>query len=291
MPQILLISSVFLMSSLSIFITFYNRKNTSRKDASALYNYIYLITVFIGWGLLFLREPNIEWKVLPYSIMFGIFFMICQIGLINALKTGSITITSLINQLSLIATTVWGFFFWGEKITLYVGIGLLLVVLALYLCICAGTEKNSEGNRCFWKWLIFSSMVFIGNAGCTIVQRTEQMHFNGQYGGMLMFFAIGIACIFYTAVFLKSDKTDSLTILRVSAGFPILGGVCNVLLNLFIMMLATSSLSPSLIYPVLSIGAIAATSVFSALVFKERLLFRQWIGIAVGACAVVLLSV
>lgn len=102
MPQILLISSVFLMSSLSIFVTFYNRKNTNRKGASALYNYIYLITVFIGWGLLFLREPYIEWKVVPYSILFGIFFMICQIGLINALKTGSVTITSLINQFSLI---------------------------------------------------------------------------------------------------------------------------------------------------------------------------------------------
>lgn len=290
MPQILLISSVFLMSSLSIFVTFYNRKNASRKGASALYNYIYLITVFIGWGLLFLREPYIEWKVLPYSILFGVFFTVCQIGFISAMKTGSVTITSLINQLSLIATTVWGFFFWGEKITLCVGIGLLLVVIALYLCICTGTERNSEGNRCFGKWLIFSAMVFIGNAGCSIVQRTEQMHFNGQYGEMLMFFASGIACVFYTSVFLKSDKTDFRTIIRSSVGFPILGGVCNVLLNLFVVMLATSALSPSLIYPVLSIGAIAATSVFSALVFKEKLLSRQWIGIAVGACAVVLLS-
>lgn len=62
------------------------------------------------------------------------------------------------------------------------------------------------------------------------------MRFNGQYGGMLMFFAVGITCLSYTFVFWKSDKTGFLTMIRTSANFPVLGGVSNVLLNLFIMI-------------------------------------------------------
>lgn len=290
MPQLYLACSVLVMSSSSILRTIYNRKNVDKKSTSSLYNFIYLITVFIGWVILFLREPSIEWKVLPYSLLFGFFYTVCQIGFINALKVGSMAITSLILQLSLIAVTIWGFIFWNDAITWYVGIGLLLVAVALFLCIYVGKKKDESTNQCFWKWLIFAAMAFLGNAGCSIVQRTEQMHFNGEYGGMLMLFATGISCVFYFFIFLKSDKTDSVSIVKTSSAFPIFGGICDVLLNLFVMILATSTLSPSLIYPVLSIGVIAITSMFSALVFKEKLSYRQWIGIVIGACAVVLLS-
>ena len=112
-----LISSVFFMSSSSIFGTIYNPKNENRKDPAPLYNLLFLGSVFLGWAVLFAFAPSFSWEVFPYSLAFGIFYTICQFGNINALKTGSTTLTSLMLQLSLIAVTVWGFFFWENEFT------------------------------------------------------------------------------------------------------------------------------------------------------------------------------
>lgn len=290
MPYLYLISSVFFMSSGSVFGTFYNRRNAEKKDAPALYSFINLFTVFIGWAILFAVTPSFEWRVLPYSLAFGAFYTVCQIGGINALKTGPTVLTSLMLQLSLIAVTAWGFFFWDTKFTWLVGVGLVLVALALWLCLYTGKKQGQEGKKITLKWFLFALMAFVGNAGCSIVQKTQQMKFDGEHGNMLMLFATGISTVFCLIQYLRSDKTDSKAILKTSAPFPIASGACNVLLNLFVMLLATSTISPSLIYPVLAVGGLAITSVFSAVVFKDKLAWWQWLGIAVGAVAVTLLS-
>ena len=72
---------------------------------------------------------------------------------------------------------------------------------------------------------------------------------------------------------------------------PVLAATLNLITNMCIMLLATSALSPSLIYPAHAVLTLALTTVFSAFVFKERLGWWQWIGIAVGAVATVLLSI
>lgn len=288
MPYIYLISSVFFMASSSVFGTFYNRKSKDRKDASALYNLLFVFTVFIGWGILFAVEPSFNWGVLPYSLAFGVFYTVCQIGNINALKTGPTALTSLMLQLSLIAVTIWGFFFWGAKFTWLVGTGLILVAFALWLCLYTG--KQQEEKRISWKWFVFALMAFFGNAGASIVQKTQQMKFDGEYGNMLMLFAMGISTVFCLVNYLRSDKTDTRIILKTASPFPIIAGGCNVLLNLFVMLMAISTLSPSLIYPVLAVGGLSITSVVSVWIFKEKLAWWQWLGVTVGAIAVTLLS-
>ena len=290
MPYLYLICSVFFMSSPSVFGAFYNRKSTEKKDAPALYSFIYLFTVFLGWALLFTFAPSFDWRVLPYALAFGAFYTVCQIGNINALKIGPTALTSLMLQLSLIAVTAWGFFFWNSKFTWLVGAGLVLVALALWLCLYTGKQKDKDSKKISLKWLLFALMALIGNAGCSIVQKNQQMKFDGEHGNMLMLFATGISTVFCLVRYLQSDKTDGKEILKKAAPFPIVAGGCNVLLNLFVMLLATSTISPSLIYPVLAVGGLAITSVFSAVVFKERLDWWQWLGIAVGAVAVTLLS-
>ena len=57
------------------------------------------------------------------------------------------------------------------------------------------------------------------------------------------------------------------------------------------MLMAMTDLSPSLIYPVVSVGGLAVVTIFSLFVFKEKMYPKQWFGVAIGAVAVVLLSI
>ena len=275
-------------ASSSVFGKIFNKKNDEKRDATIFYNFFLMVSVFIGWGILYGIDFSFEANVLWYSALFAVCYSACNLGIINALKYGPAMLTSLFISLSLILTTLWGFFFWEAKITAPVVIGLLLVVCAIVLCLYS---KEKEEKAFSWKWLFYVALAFFGNAGCSIVQRTQQVAYNGQHGNMLMVFAIGFSLILYAIIYLQSDKKDTSAMLKTSWWMPIGAGICNLVLNVFVMLLALTALSPSLIYPVIGVGGIAVVTVFSLLVFKEKMRWSQWLGVSVGAIAVLLLSI
>ena len=288
MDYILLIFSVFFSASSGVLGTYFNRKVAGKKDSSQLYTLLVLGTVTIGWFVLFLTDFSFDVKVLPYSLLFAFFYTTCNIALIQALKCGPVSLTSLILNLSLIMTTIWGFFFWNAAFTLTVAIGLVLVVASLFLCIY--TKNAAEEASISFRWLFFVFIAFIGNAGCSISQRTQQIAFNGQHGKMLMAFATLLSLIACIVLYLCSDKSDSGYMVKKAGIFPVAAALCNVGLNLITIILATSAISPSLIYPVIGVGGLAITLLFSQIAFKEYLRTAQWFGILAGTVATVLLS-
>lgn len=291
MDYLFLTGAVLCASTASIFGGYFNRACEGKKDSSAYYNLLQLLTVFFGWTLLFALNSDFNIAVLPYAVGFGIAYCISTFGIINALRTGPILITTLIQQFSLIAVTVWGFFFWDADLTPIVAIGLILVCAAIFLCLYTGKKNDGEnGGKFSLRWLIYVIMAFVGNAGCTIIQRTQQMAFDGKYGNMLMMIATLFGLIFFLVMFLRADKKDASFVLKKSY-FPVATGIGNLLLNVFVMLLATSALSSSLIYPTISIGGLIIVTLFSLFAFRERLRASQWVGVALGVISVLLLSI
>ena len=288
MPYVYLIVSVFMSASTSIFGKIFNKGNEGKKDSTIFYNFLLMISVFIGWGILYATDISFNASVIWYSILFAVCYVACNLGIINALKYGPAMLTSLFISLSLILTTLWGFLFWDAKVTVPVVIGLLLVACAIVLCLYT---KEKDDKSFSWKWLFYVVLGCLGNAGCSIVQRTQQMKYNGQHGNMLMLFAIGFCALAYLVVYLRSDRSDTSTMLKTSWWLPVCAGVCNLILNVFVMLMALTTLSPSLIYPVIGVGGLAVVTIFSLLVFKEKMRWWQWLGVAVGAVAVILLSI
>ena len=288
MPYIYLITTVFLQSCLSILCAFYNRKNEGKKDASSLYSFLLLTSVFVAWVVMFLIDGQFDWAVIPYALLFAIGFIAAMVMMVEALKHGPVVLTSLIMQLSLIGATIWGFFFWGDQFSWLVGIGLALVAFSLWLCLYTGQK---ESQKISVKWLLCVSLMFTGNASCTIVQKTQQIVFDGKYGNFTMMIATCISALVAFLLYLRSDRRDSKCLLKTSWYYPVSAGVLNALANLFVILMATTSLSPSLIYPVLSIGSLMVTTCFSVFIFKEKMRWWQWVGVAIGATAVVLLSI
>jgi len=287
-PYLYLIISVFTSASATVLGKIFNKKASGTTDSASLYNFLLLAAVFLGWGILFSLDFSFEGSVLWYSLLFGLFYTVGTIGTIYALKYGPAVLTSLFVSLSLIVTTIWGFLFWNASLNVIVLIGLVLVVAAIYLCL---NTDNKEDKSFSWKWLFFALMSLLGNAGCSIVQRAQQVRFNGMHGSMLMFFAIGISFLTCLILYLKSNKKDSFTLIKRTGWLPIVAGICNVALNLFVMLLATSLLSPSLIYPVIGVGALMVVTLISLFYFKEKMTKKQWLGIAIGSIAVALLSI
>lgn len=286
MPYFYLITSIFCVASANILASLFNRKNKGRVGVSPIYNLYLLISVFLCWLILFLRDGTFDMGVLPYALLFALCYTVTNVAIINAVREGSVMLTSLFGQLSLILVSVWGFFFWGAPFTWTVGIGLVLTAVALWLCLYNGKENG----RVSLKWIVYIVLLVVGNAGCSIVQRTQQLRFEGRYGNFLMVVATGISVVACLVIYLRSDRRDTKVITRASWYLPILAGVLNAVLNLFVILMASTSLSPSLIYPVLAIGSLIVISLLSLLVFKERMRWWQWLGVVLGIAATGILS-
>ena len=286
-----LISAVALMSVLSLLGTAYNKKNANEGNITPLYNFLLCSFACVAWGIIYAFDFSFEPKALLYSLGFGICYATVIVTLTKALAVGPTSITALIQQLSLIGATIWGFAFWNtwdiQKAPLVLS-GLALVIISLILSLYTGKKVEQKITV---KWFFYAAILFTANAGCAIFQKSEQIALNGKHGSMFMFFGVLLAAIVCFVSFLLSSKPNVKKLIKTSWIFPVGAGVCNAVGNLFVVLLATTSLSPNLIYPAIAVGGLAITSIISVFLFKEKLAWWQWVGVVVGAVAVTLLSI
>lgn len=291
MPYIFLLLACVSTSITNILGGYFNKRTAGKKDAQMIYTFIAILSSLIVWWIMYAINFSFDAKVLPYSVMFGLFLTLGIICNIFALKTGPIVLTSLIVQISTVMVAVWGLIFWNTEFTIKVILGIILVVVSLFLCLYTKKqEEDAKTQKITFKWLVFVMLAFVGNGGCLVVQKMQQTAFNNQHGNMLMAFAMVVSIIVGTVVLIKSDKVDLKPIVKKGGIFAGFVGICNVLLNLFVILLAKTSLSPNLIYPTIAVGSLIITSILSIFLFKERLKWWQWIGVAIGIAAVGLLS-
>ena len=290
MPYLYLATAVLLMSILNILGAGFNKTQAGKENATRLYNFLLCSAAFCAWGVIYAFDFSFEVKVLPYSLLFGICYAGIAISLLKALGEGPTLLTTLLQQLSLVGVSVWCLIFWepleAEKAP-FVLTGFALVALSLVLCLYSGKKSDKKMS---WKWLVYTAIMFVVTASCSIIQKAEQREFDGEHGAMLMFFGVMIAMVICFVNFLIGEKPDVRKTLQCAVPFSVGAGISSALGNLFVILMAATPLSPNLIYPTLAVGCLVLTSVASIFLFKEKLAWWQWVGVLLGTAAVALLS-
>lgn len=283
------------MAGLSVFAAFYNKKNASRTGVSRLYTLMVVFFALLGWCVMYALDFSFEARVLPYSALYGVGYATAMLGVIGALGTGSVALTAFVKQFSFVIVSIWGYFFFpDEHFSLRAGIGLALVALSMYLCLVSGKgEKGKDGRSAVsLRWLVYAVMILGGNALCSLLQKYQQMAYPGEHKSMLMVFGVAFALVVATLFAVKEKKTHWRSAVKSSFYFPLLAGCCSLLLNLTILLLATSEiLSSGFVFSGIAVGGMVVTLLASLLVFRERLSLRQWAGIVIGTGALVFLNI
>jgi len=266
----------------------YNTKNNDKNNVSKLYNMLVPTFASVGWLVLWCFDFSFDARVLPYALLYGIGYTLFTFGMLGALKFGSTSLTALIKQLALVGVSFWGFIFWDTPFTLICGIGIVLIVVSLVCCLLNKEEKSSEHN--VFKWLLCALMITVGNAGCSIVQRYQQMAFDYQHKNMFMFFGVLFSALVCVVISVTEDKSNWKSAFKSSWYCPLLTGLSSVLSNVFILLMVKYQLSAAIIYPGVAVGGLMITTATSLVFFRERLRPLQWCGLVVGAVALVLLN-
>jgi len=294
MGYLLLLTSAGLVGVNSVFCGIYNRKNEGRSGATSLFNLIFALSALVCWGIRYCMEFSFDPRVLPYSLGFGLAYCSGCTGLFHALKNGPVSVTSMLVQLSTVATVIWGAVFWNAPLNTLSIIGLVLVVIAMALCIQGKPEKAAKRVGLSFKWLFYVLLAFLGNGFCMIFQRSQVIAFTvdgvTQHSSMMMFFGMVFAALFVGLVWLKSDRTDCRQAFRNGSYLAVFTGLSNFATNLINQYLAIVAMPPAIQYPVFTLVSLAVTAILARICFKERLYWWQWLGMGIGAAASILLS-
>lgn len=256
-----------------------NRGGFTFSALSALFAALFFLATSLG---------HLEFRpeVIPYSLLFALSYGTAMIGIFFAIKTGPLSLSSLLLSYSLIIPTLYGLFFLGDEVDALLIAGLAVLAVSLFL---VNYERKSEEKRITLRWILFVLLAFFGNGFCSVVQKIQQDRFEGAYKNEFMIPALLIVFLTFAVFALFTERERILPSVKGGWFWSLACGICNGLANLLVMLL-TATLPASVMFPLISAGGIVLSYLVARFLYREKLNVLQNIGVLLGVAAVVLLN-
>jgi drug/metabolite transporter (DMT)-like permease len=203
-----------------------------------------------------------------------------------AIQEGSMSLTALISSYSLLIPTFYGLVFGNEKISVFLILGLITLVISLFFTIYNKDEKNERITK---KWIIYVLLAFIGNGLCSTVQRIQQQKLGVEFKDSFMIVAYAISAVISFTVALIYERPHILPTVKIGWKFFVICGISNAATNLCVILLNVT-MPASVLFPVIAAGGTLLTVLAAMFFYKEKLSLFRKIGIAFGIVSVVFLN-
>lgn len=223
--------------------------------------------------------------LLPWSFGFAVSYALATVFSFLAISCGSLALSSLVLSYSLVLPSLFGILFLNEPVSPWLFGGILLLCISLLLI-----NFKPGKVKITLRWGIYVLIAFVGNGFCSIFQKLQQTRFDGGYKNEFMLLALIMVCTAMILLALTQERKAISPCIKKGAGFGLICGAANGLVNLFVMIL-TNRMPASVMFPMISAGGILGTAAVSLLFYKESLSRNQVIGVILGIGAIVLLSI
>lgn len=266
----------------SVFYKAYMQKTSGRGV------YLFSLLTSAAALLFFLFTSNgFNWDtgLLLYAIPFAAAYITGTVFNVLAVAHGPLSLTALVVSYSLIIPTFFGLIFLKDPVGMGFFPGLILLMISLVLI-----NKKSGKIRITPKWILFVALAFTGNGMCTVVQKTQQLAFDGKCKNEFMIISLAIVAVVLFFLTLFKERQSLKSYIKPGWYLSLACGTSNGVVNLFVMIL--SGLMPvSIMFPLISAGGIAATYAISKFLYKENLTKQQFIGLIIGIASIICLNI
>ncbi len=228
----------------------------------------------------------------PYTILIGIFFIsiFFTIG-ITAQKMG-VSVSMVAAKMSVVIPVLTAIIWQHETLNIFQIIGIVISLLSVYFI--SKKENSAQQNR---KWLfLLPLIVFIGSGVIDTAFNTMTKNFNATnsnalFGAHTVTTAYSIALMIGVIIFAVKLSQGTLQFEKKNLLWGIALGIPNYFSMYFLVeTLSYFSQNSAVILPVNNIGIVAASTLVSVYLFKEKLNRQNIAGLVFSAVAIVLLS-
>lgn len=285
MNAVILIITVLCYSAQSIFPKIYNESQPNKSSGSLyFFNICMTFSALIFFFIVSEGKLTLHIPTLLFGLGFGICYGTAFLFNLLAIRNGPMSLTVLIVSYSLIVPAIYGVLFLHEAVKLSILIGIVFLLLSLLL-----VNKKSDKVTVTKKWALYAFLAFLGNGGCSTVQKCHQVIYPGLYQSELMISALIPVAIFFCILFTLCCDKPNRNEAKKGLIFPLLTGVSNGAVNLLVMVLSTK-MPAVLLFPIISGGGIVVTYFTARFLFKEHLSVIQKIGFALGTVSVIVMN-
>ena len=265
------------------------QKEYGKRARGGAYTYA-LIAVFAAIIVFLITSGGkleFRWDVAVYSMLFALGYCTAMVTMLQAIRTGSLSLSALIMQYSLIVPAIYGMTVLGEPVKATLFIGIALLVVSLFLVNFNASEKTVRPTL---RWAIYIGLTFIGNGMCATVQKVQQVDFDGAYKSEFMLVGLAVTAVILIVLTLIFERRDLAYNVRhgglICAGSGFANGGCN-----FLIMVLEGLMPASIMYPVICAGATLVTMLVAFVIYRERMSRQQIIGIVLGIFAIIALNI
>lgn len=282
-----LILAIVFSSGVFVTMRFFKRFELDNHQA-LMWNYVFATVT----GFLICRHydtiPQLvheSWFCL--SLLTGFWFIFTYLLMTASTQSSGITITSLSSKLSVVLPTLAGVLIFHERLNLKVAAGIALALVALVL-VLGGDGKTSDNDRKI-NWLL-PVLIFFGTGTGDILMKLNEQYNNGHNMGFMIAFIYLIATLF-GIVLVAYDLIRGKSEWQIK---NLLGGIALGVINFFstyCVFHAMRYFDNVVLFPIYNIGVVCLTALIGWLLFKEKLSWKNYLGLAIAIVAVVLITV
>lgn len=279
-----------ILSSTLIFVVFklFDRFQVHTAQAIVV-NYL----VAFGCGIL-LYEGPIHPTQLPsfnwwyYALSLGVLFIVIFNLMAWTTQKSGLSVVSVATKMSVVIPILFGLLYYKEHLGLLKGIGILLALIAVYL----SSVKSKHGLPVDRKNILYPVLVFLGSGVIdTSIKVLEDSFVTPQE-----------IPVFSASIFLGAAIVGMVLGLiqrfrgRWQLQFKnLLGGIALGIPNYFsiyflVQALKSDILESSGIFTVNNVAIVMVSTLLGILIFRERLLLRNWIGVGLAIIGICLIA-
>lgn len=279
-----------ILSSSLIFVIFklYNRYGVNTLQAI-------IINYFVACSVGFLidsqqvdlaRIPGEAW--FPGTLLLGFLFIgVFYLAALTTQRNG-LSVVSVASKMSLAIPVLFGIFFFRESAGVVKVLGILLALAAVFLT----SIKKKEAIDIERKHLLFPLLVFLGSGIIdTTIKYLETSYVAREDVALFSSTIFAVAGIFGVCILIFQKIKG-----RLQFNFRnILGGIVLGVPNFFsiyflVLALRTEGFESSTIFPLNNVSIVLVSTLLGILLFRERLLLKNWLGIILAICSILLIA-
>ncbi|MDB4207035.1 EamA family transporter [Flavobacteriaceae bacterium] len=249
----------------------------------------YFVAAVLGFYLSnnsvsFQEIPNQPWFI--GAFLLGIMFiLVFNVMALTSQKNG-LSVASVSSKMSVVIAIVFGVWYYEESLGFIKLSGILLALIAVYLT----SVKEKKETTVKQVSLLFPILLFFGSGAIDTSLKFIETRFVEE-GGVPLFSATIFGCAFILGM--------SILLYQMVKGTfrfefkNILGGILLGVPNYFSIVyllkaLSTDGMESSTAFTLNNVGIVILSTLFGLFIFKEKLIWKNWLGIVIAIVSILL---
>ncbi len=301
--MIYLILAILFSTSVFVAMRLFERFRLDNHQA-LMWNYVFAA----GTGFLMCKQfdapvqlVNEPWFGL--SLITGFWFIFTYLLMTASTQRSGVTVTSLSSKLSVVLPTLAGVILFGERLNFVATMGIVLALVALVLVVggknktasphidshvAPALARNDMRGKANKNWLLPLLIFFGTGTGDILMKLTEQRHQGDDMSFMIAF--IYFIALLFGILIVSHDLIRGKSKWQWKSA---LGGIGLGVINFFstyCVYHAMRCFDNVVLFPVYNIGVVSITALTGWLIFKEKLTWKNYLGLVIAIIAVILIT-